>query len=63
MRRILEESGAPSKPQDLGYTKDDIFDAIMNARMLRKIPTILEILANWGYLEKYATEIVDELFK
>lgn len=61
--RILEESDAPSKPQDLGYTKDDIFDAIMYARMLRTRPTILGILANWGYLEKYATEIVDELFK
>jgi hypothetical protein len=31
--------------------------------MLRTRPTILGILANWGYLEKYATEIVDELFK
>jgi glycerol-1-phosphate dehydrogenase [NAD(P)+] len=60
--RILKESDAPCTPHDLGYTKDDIYDAIMNARMLRKIPTILEILANWGYLEKYATEIIDELY-
>ena len=44
------------------HQKDDIYDAIMYARMLRKIPTILEVLANWGYLEKYATEIIDELY-
>ncbi len=60
--RILQESDAPSRPQDLGYTKDDIYDAIMYARMLRTRPTILEVLANWGYLEKYATEIIDELY-
>ena len=59
---ILKECSGPMHPRDLGYTKEDIFDAIMYARMLRRIPTILEVLANWGYLEKYATEIIDELF-
>jgi glycerol-1-phosphate dehydrogenase [NAD(P)+] len=59
---ILAECSGPVHPKDLGYTKEDIYDAIMNARMIRRIPTILEILANWGYLEKYATEIIDELF-
>ena len=59
---ILAECSGPVHPRDLGYKKGDIFDAMMNARMLRKIPTILEVLANWGYLEKYATEIIDEIY-
>lgn len=59
---ILKDCSAPYHPKDLGYTKEDIFDAIMHARMLRRIPTILEVLANWGYLEKYALEIIDELY-
>ncbi len=59
---ILNDCGAPTHPKDLGYTKQDIFDAIMYARMLRKRVTILGVLANWGYLEKYALEIIDELF-
>jgi glycerol-1-phosphate dehydrogenase [NAD(P)+] len=60
--QTLKECGAPSHPKDLGYTKEDIYDAMMYARMLRKRPTILSVLANWGYLEKYATEIIDELY-
>ncbi len=60
--KTLKECGAPSHPKDLGYAKKDIYDALMNARMLRPIPTILEVLANWGYLEKYTEEIIDELY-
>lgn len=61
--KITSECKGPVKPQDLGYTRDDIYDAIMYARMIRKRPTILEILANWGYLEKYTEEVLDELFE
>ncbi len=61
--KTLKECGAPSHPKDLGYKKEAIFDALMYARMLRTRPTILEVLANWGYLEKYATEIIDELYQ
>lgn len=60
--QVLRDCDGPIHPKDLGYSKEDIFDAIMYARMLRRPATILEVLANWGYLEKYALEIIDELY-
>jgi glycerol-1-phosphate dehydrogenase [NAD(P)+] len=61
--KITRELNGVVKPQDLGYTREDMYDAIMFARMVRKRPTILEVLANWGFLEKYAEEVLDELFE
>lgn len=61
--KIVKDCTGPVKPQDLGYERDDIYDAIIYARIARQKITILEILANWGYLDKYTQEILDELFE
>lgn len=60
---ILKGSSGPVKPQDLGYSKDDIYNAILYARMVRDRVTILEVLDNWGLLEQYALEVVQEIFE
>jgi len=59
---ILKECSGAVSPQDLGYTKSDILDTIIYGRFMRNRITILEVLANWGLLEQYAFEIVEDFF-
>ena len=59
---ILKECSGAVFPQDLGYTKTDILDAIIYGRFIRNRVTILEVLSNWGLLEQYAFEIVEDIF-
>jgi len=59
---IIASCGGPVKPQDLGYTRSDLRDAILYARAIRNKHTILTLLDNWGLLEKFAEEVLDEIF-
>lgn len=59
---ILASMGAPAKPQDLGYTRDQMWDALLYARVIRSKFTILTLLDNWGLLERYASELLNEIY-
>ena len=48
----------------MGYTRQDILDAIRFARFVRpERPTILTWAANWGRLDAIAEEIADALYE
>ena len=60
---ILRACEGPVMPQELGYTREDIYNAIIYCRLTRHQTTLLTVLANWGYLEKYTQEVLDEIFE
>ncbi len=60
--RALEQAHGPVLPRQLGYSRQDILDAIRFARFVRpERPTILTWAANWGRLDAIAEEIADAL--
>ncbi|MEX1307564.1 MAG: hypothetical protein AB1Z19_03470, partial [Eubacteriales bacterium] len=59
---ILRSCGGPTKPQDLGYSRAMMRDAIIYSRFIRQRLTILTLLDNWGLLAQYADEVLDEIF-
>lgn len=62
--RALEQAHGPVLPQQMGYTRQDILDAIRFARFVRpERPTILTWAANWGRLDAIAEEIADALYE
>ena len=66
LRKLGEEALAaahgPVKPQELGYSRQDVYDAIRYARFVRpERPTLLTWADHWGVLDQIAQEIVDEL--
>jgi len=61
-KRVIGELGGPVHPLDLGYSRDDMYDAIKFARLIRPRYTILDLLDNMGLLESFTTEILDELY-
>lgn len=61
--QALREAKGPVMPQELGYTRQDIYDAIRYARFVRpERPTILTWADHFGRLEEIAEEIANELF-
>ncbi len=62
--RALEQAHGPVLPQQMGYTRQDVLDAIRFARFVRpERPTILTWAANWGRLDAIAEEIADALYQ
>ena len=59
---MIKQCKGSIKPQDLGYTREIMYNAIVYSRFMRKRFTILTALANWGLLEQYANEVLDEIF-
>ena len=60
--QALLKAHGPVKPCEMGYSKEDVLDAIRYARFVRpERPTILTWTALWGRLDQIAEEIVDEL--
>ncbi len=60
--KALKDAGGPVLPKDLGYTKDDIYDAVRYAWVIRaKRLTLPEVATFYGDMQKIAERIVDEL--
>jgi len=60
--KALRDAGGPVTPKDLGYTKDDIYDAIRYAWVIRaKRLTLSEVATLFGDMPRIAERIVDEL--
>ncbi|HHT27263.1 MAG TPA: sn-glycerol-1-phosphate dehydrogenase [Firmicutes bacterium] len=56
----LRRAGAPATPRDLGISPDWVYDAIVYARELRPILTILDVAAMAGVLEQMAERLAEE---
>jgi glycerol-1-phosphate dehydrogenase [NAD(P)+] len=56
----LRRAGAPATPRDLGVSPDWVYDAIVYARELRPILTILDVAAMAGVLEQMAERLAEE---
>ena len=61
-KRVIGECGGPIHPKDLGYSRNDMYNAIRFARLIRTRYTILDFLDNLGLLEEYTMEILNELY-
>jgi glycerol-1-phosphate dehydrogenase [NAD(P)+] len=48
--------------KDMGKTKQEMRETLLFARMVRVRFTILIVLANFGLLEKYVDEVLDEIY-
>jgi glycerol-1-phosphate dehydrogenase [NAD(P)+] len=57
MRRMLEESGGPVRPEQVGVSREDVRDALLCAWLLRPRFTLLKLAFDLGVLK----EIVDEM--
>ena len=57
LRRMLEESGGPTDPAQVGCRGEDVRDALLCAWLLRPRFTLLKLAFDLGCLE----EIVDEV--
>jgi len=62
IKEVLLACHGPVNPQDLEYPRELMRDAIVYSRFLRGRFTILTMLANWGLLEQYAEEVLDEIY-
>ncbi len=61
--QALRAAHGPVTPQDMGYSRGDIADAMRYARFIRGgRPTILTVAAQWGCLDGIVEEILDEVF-
>ncbi|UCB44919.1 MAG: iron-containing alcohol dehydrogenase [Spirochaetota bacterium] len=58
VEHALKRCGAASTYLDLGYTMDDAYDAIINARFIRSRYTILDLAADIGILDEAAGKVV-----
>ena len=59
VERALKESGAPVSCGEIGKTKADAMDTILNARYIRGRYTLLDLLADFGVLERAARAVLD----
>jgi glycerol-1-phosphate dehydrogenase [NAD(P)+] len=58
VQQALEASGAASRFQDLGMSRDQALDALMHARLIRWRYTILDLAADLGLLEGMAQKLL-----
>ena len=59
---VFESLQAPYTPQQMGYDRALMRDALLYCRLIRKRFTILTVLQNWGLLEQYVDEVLDEIY-
>jgi glycerol-1-phosphate dehydrogenase [NAD(P)+] len=60
-RRMIEKMGGPSRPDQLGYTVSDTYDAIAHAKEVRPKFSILRIAERYGYLYDIARDVAEGL--
>ncbi len=53
LQRALIQAGAPSRPEDLGWTRNFYRDAVRHAREIRNRYTFLDLAAQAGRLESF----------
>lgn len=59
MEELMAGIGEPTKPQQIGISKELVRDAVILAKEVRNRFTILQVLWDLGLLEKYAEKIAD----
>ncbi len=57
LERALARAGAPSTPEDLGWSHDFYRDAVRHAREIRNRYTFLDLAAQAGRLEEFAATL------
>ncbi len=55
----LQRLGGPVHPQQLGYSKEDLYSAILYAKDVRPRYTLLNAMDNFGVLKQIAREVAD----
>lgn len=60
---IMESVNTDIHPGALGYSRNDIYEGLINCVEIRSRFTILRLLKCFGVLEEYVKEVVDELYK
>ncbi|MHB1452819.1 MAG: sn-glycerol-1-phosphate dehydrogenase [Saccharofermentanales bacterium] len=60
-RQMIEKMGGPSRPDQLGYSVQEVYDAIAHAKEVRPKFSILRIAERYGYLYDFAHEIAEGL--
>ncbi len=58
LEAILKAAGATSDPMELGMNSDEIRNSILHAREIRSRYSVLDLAADLGLLEEFASEIV-----
>jgi glycerol-1-phosphate dehydrogenase [NAD(P)+] len=60
-RQMIERMGGPSRPDQLGYSVEQTYDAIAHAKEVRPKFSVLRIAERYGYLYDFAREIAQGL--
>ena len=60
---ILIRLGAPTKPHEIGVTREMAREAIIYAKEIRDRYTVLQLLYDLGELENFADMIIEEYYK
>jgi glycerol-1-phosphate dehydrogenase [NAD(P)+] len=61
IKSILKKVGAPYMPSQVGIQDDMVFNSVLVAKEVRTRYTILQLLGDFGILDKFAHKIVDYL--
>jgi glycerol-1-phosphate dehydrogenase [NAD(P)+] len=60
LEHVMREAGCPTRASDLNISRDDTYNAIRYARLLRNRYTILDVADEAGWLEHWADDLADE---
>lgn len=60
-KKMIEKMGGPSRPDQLGYSVQETYDAIAHAKEVRPKFSVLRIAERYGYLYDFAREISEGL--
>jgi glycerol-1-phosphate dehydrogenase [NAD(P)+] len=60
LERAMNDAGCPTRTSDLSISRENTYNAIRYARLLRNRYTILDLTEELGWLEQWADEIADE---
>jgi len=63
LEAALKASGAPIRPSELGFSRDDVRDAIRYSRLMRNRYTILDLTNSLGWLDRWLDELVEDFVR
>ncbi|MCH3965780.1 MAG: sn-glycerol-1-phosphate dehydrogenase [Clostridium sp.] len=61
IKSILRRAGAPALPNEVGISDKIVFNSVLMAKEVRIRYTVLQLLGDFGLLEKFAHEIMNYL--
>ena len=61
-RSWLRAIGGPALPQDMGYTRAEMRDALLYSKEVRTRFTVMRLLERWGVLEHYVDEVLNDVY-